>query len=163
VCARARARAGERAGERAGTSLTRVCTRDSRALRGVRAAALASIKAVRCLPRRGRRDSNLLGPPPPPLPPPPLPPFSHHRRRPPPVISASCLSRLSLGFLSPLTLLATRGLPHVSSTSPRSPRTLASLRAPVRGRQLFRADFLVTPDAAAFRIDRASVTSELSA
>lgn len=28
------------------------------------AAALASIKAVRCLPRRGRRDSNLLGSPP---------------------------------------------------------------------------------------------------
>jgi len=48
---------------------TDTCVHTRPPLRRVRAAvvaaaaALASIKAVRCLPRRGRRDSNLLGPP----------------------------------------------------------------------------------------------------
>lgn len=52
TCALARARLPQ----------TRVCTRDLARASFVcaRLCALASIKAVRCLPRRGRRDSNLL-------------------------------------------------------------------------------------------------------
>lgn len=81
VCARARARSADTCVH---TRLVSSCAR-----RHVQ----ASIKAVRCLPRRGRRDSNLLGPLPfPPPPPPPAfssssssffldictPPASHH-------------------------------------------------------------------------------------